>query len=84
MVRYKPIHTGAPEANLKALAETSVQAHILDNGYRKRDERYTDQAIHTTKPDPLWNKAKTPGTGAAIYTAELPPDGGSHALHLPR
>ena len=50
------------EANLKALAETSVDAYIPDNGYRKRDERYADQAIHTAKPDPLWNKAKTPVT----------------------
>ena len=50
------------EANLKALAETSVEAYIPDNGYRKRDERYADQAIHTAKPDPLWNKARTPGT----------------------
>ena len=50
------------EANLKALAETAVEAYIPDNGYRKRDERYADQAIHTTKPDPLWNKAKTPVT----------------------
>jgi transposase len=49
------------EANLKALADTSVEAYIPDNGYRKRDERYADQAIHTAKPDPLWNKAKTPG-----------------------
>ncbi len=49
------------EANLKALADTSVDAYIPDNGYRKRDERYADQAIHTAKPDPLWNKAKTPG-----------------------
>jgi Transposase DDE domain len=50
------------EANLKALADTSVEAYIPDNGYRKRDERYADQAIHTAKPDPLWNKAKTPVT----------------------
>ena len=49
------------EAHLQALAETSVDAYIPDNGYRKRDARYADQAIHTAKPDPLWNKAKTPG-----------------------
>ena len=49
------------EANLQALAETSVEAYVPDNGYRKRDARYADQAIHTAKPDPLWNKAKTPG-----------------------
>ncbi len=29
-----------------------------DNGYRKRDERCSDQYIHAAKPDPLWNKAK--------------------------
>ena len=45
------------EANLKALAEQEINAYIPDNGYRKRNERYADQCVHTAKPDPLWNKA---------------------------
>ena len=45
-------------ANLKALDEQEINAYIPDNGYRKRDERYADQCLHTAKPDPLWNKAK--------------------------
>jgi transposase len=46
------------EANLEDLAEQQIDAYIPDNGYRKRDERYGDQDVHTSKPDPLWNKAK--------------------------
>lgn len=49
-------------ANLKALADTSVEASSPDNGDRKRAERGADQASHTATPDPRWNKAKTPGT----------------------
>jgi transposase len=45
------------ETNLKAMAAQKVNAYVLDNGYRKRDERYADQCVHATKPDPLWNKA---------------------------
>lgn len=45
------------QANLKALAGEQIDAYIPDNGYRKRDERYADQYVHATKPDPLWNKA---------------------------
>lgn len=45
------------EANLKALNEQGLQAYIPDNGYRKRDERYAEQAKHKTKPDPLWDKS---------------------------
>lgn len=44
-------------ANLKALGEQNINAYIPDNGYRKRDERYVDQGVHTAKPEPLWNKA---------------------------
>ena len=43
-------------ANLKALAEQAIQAHIPDNGYRKRDERYAGQHVHVNMPDPLWDK----------------------------
>ena len=46
------------EANLKMLAAQQVDAYLPDNGYRKRDARYADQAIHHAKPDPLWNKTK--------------------------
>lgn len=44
------------EANLKKLSENRIDAYIPDNGYRKRDERYADQSIHSSKPDPLWDK----------------------------
>ena len=44
------------EANLKALAEAGIEAYIPDQDYRKRDERYADQAIHQQKPDPLADK----------------------------
>ena len=47
-------------ANLTALAQRQINAYIPDNGYRKRDERYADQALHKTKPDPLWDKTKPP------------------------
>ena len=32
-------------ANLKALAEQSINAYIPDNGYRRRDERYVNQLM---------------------------------------
>lgn len=44
------------EANLKHLAAQAVDAYLPDNGYRKRDARYADQAKHQTKPDPLYDK----------------------------
>ena len=44
------------EANLKALAESNIEALIADNGMRKRDERFADQAKHQAMPDPLWDK----------------------------
>ena len=44
------------EDNLKALAESNIQALIADNGMRQRDERFADQAQHKDKPDPLWDK----------------------------
>lgn len=46
------------EANLVALDAQKIDAYIPDNGYRKRDERYADQAVHKVKPDPLWDKTK--------------------------
>ena len=45
------------EANLKSLAEQSIEALIADNGMRQRDERFKDQARHKAKPDPLYDKA---------------------------
>lgn len=44
------------EANLKALADRNIDALIADNGMRKRDERFADQAKYQAKPDPLWDK----------------------------
>jgi transposase len=44
------------EANLKALAESNIEALIADNGMRKRDARFADQAKHKAKADPLWDK----------------------------
>jgi transposase len=46
-------------ANLKALAAQQIDAYIPDHGYRRRDQRYADQLVHTGKPDPLWNKSQT-------------------------
>ena len=48
------------EAGLKQLAEAQVDAYIPDNGYRKRDPRYADQAKHKAKPDPLYDKRPKP------------------------
>lgn len=53
-------------ANLKALDEQQINAYVPDNGYRKRDERCSDQYIHAVKPDPLWNKAK-PSTKSKCF-----------------
>ena len=44
------------EENLKALAESNIEALIADNGMRQRDERFADQAKHKDKADPLWDK----------------------------
>lgn len=59
------------EANLKALADQQIDAYIPDNGYRKRDERYADQDIHKTKPDPLWDKTKKPRKTACYTSADF-------------
>ncbi|MDD2770087.1 MAG: transposase [Methylococcus sp.] len=50
------------EGGLKALAAEAIDAYIPDNDYRKRDERYQDQAAHKAKPDPLWDKRPQPAT----------------------
>lgn len=44
-------------ANLRALAGRHIDAFIPDGQYRKRDARYADQHVHTSKPDPLWDKS---------------------------
>ena len=44
------------EKNLEQLATMNIEALIADNGMRKRDERFADQAKHKSKPDPLWDK----------------------------
>lgn len=44
------------KTNLEKLEADQIEAFIPDNGYRKRDARYADQARHQDKPDPLWNK----------------------------
>ena len=46
------------EANLAALAERGIDALIADNRMRRRDERFADQQKHTSKPDPLHDKAR--------------------------
>jgi transposase len=53
------------EANCQALATQHIEAYIPDPDYRKRDERYADQGIHTAKPDPLWNKTGSGNTATA-------------------
>lgn len=57
--------------NINALAEQKINAYIPDNGYRKRDERYADQYIHQAKPDPLWNKKKTPKKSPRFKSADF-------------
>ncbi len=48
------------EANLAALAERGIDALIADNQMRRRDERFADQAKHTSKPDALYDKSGKP------------------------
>ena len=45
------------ENNLKSLAKENIPALIADNGMRKRDERFKDQAKYKALPDPLYDKA---------------------------
>jgi transposase len=45
------------DANVKALAEQGTPALIADNGMRKRDERFKDQAKYKALPDPIYDKA---------------------------
>jgi transposase len=59
------------EVNLKALAAQQINAYVPDNGYRKRDERYADQSVHASKPDPLWNKAGQTKKSGCFKSAEF-------------
>ena len=45
------------KTNLKSLAEANIPALIADNGMRKRDERFKNQAKYKALPDPLYDKA---------------------------
>jgi transposase len=54
------------ETNLKSLAEENIPALIADNGMRKRDERFKDQAKYKALPDPLYDKAH-PKKNARTY-----------------
>jgi transposase len=69
------------EANLAALAERGVDALIADNQMRRRDERFADQAKHTSKPDALYDKSGKPkklgvfGAGDFVVAANQ-----SHAI----
>lgn len=65
------------EANLKALDQAKVDAWLPDNGYRKRDERYADQAMHKAKPDPLYDKSPKPKKQALFKPGDFDFDGTS-------
>ena len=43
--------------NVAHLAQQGIVATIPDNGYRKRDPRYADQAKYKDRPDPLHDKS---------------------------
>jgi transposase len=49
------------EANLAELHERGIPALIADGQMRQRDERFKDQGKHKAKPDPLYDKSKSPG-----------------------
>jgi len=42
--------------NVGHLEREGIAAMLPDNGYRKRDARFADQARHKDKPDPLYDK----------------------------
>lgn len=44
------------EANLQGLKDRNIAAMIADNGMRRRDARYANQAKHKARPDPLHHK----------------------------
>ena len=54
------------KANIEALAVQGTPALIADNGMRKRDEHFKDQAKYKALPDPLYDKAH-PKKGARHF-----------------
>ena len=58
-------------ANLDALAAAGIPALIADNGMRKRDERFKDQARHKALPDPLHDKMRTHKKGGHFRPADF-------------
>jgi hypothetical protein len=44
------------DANIQHLKDHNIPALIADNQMRKRDERFTEQAKHKGKPDPMYDK----------------------------
>ncbi|QLC74259.1 transposase [Pseudomonas sp. LPB0260] len=56
---------------LEQLEAAGIAAFIPDNGYRKRDSRYAGQALHTEKPDPLWDKSAKPRTSRRYSPADF-------------
>jgi transposase len=59
------------ESNLKQLAERKINALIADNGMRQRDERFTEQAKHKNRPDPLHNKSAQAKPGKLFRPADF-------------
>ena len=47
------------DANIQALMDKGIPAMIADNQMRKRDERFSEQAKHKAKDDPLYEKKAT-------------------------
>ena len=57
--------------NVAALHAQNIPALIADNAMRQRDERLSEQAKHKAKPDPLYDKAKSPTSANAANKARL-------------
>ena len=47
------------DANVQALMEQGIPAMVADNQMRQRDERFSEQAKHKGKDDPLYDKQPT-------------------------
>ena len=68
------------EANLIALSERGIDALIADGQMRRRDERFAEQAKHTTKPDPLHDKSGKTKTGVFAANRFTVAEDHSHAI----
>ncbi|TDM04814.1 MAG: DDE transposase [Ideonella sp. MAG2] len=55
------------DTNVQALHDSNTPAMIADNKMRKRDERFTEQAKHKAKPDPLYDKQAATQTTKPLY-----------------